>query len=84
MKGVSDMDAPNDKKIKGKKTVDKKPLQVLHISKKDTHHEKEEILDDNQSHSKELRTEIKVIKPQITEAPLNENKENESQSINFE
>ena len=49
MKGVSDKDAQNDKKIKGNQNVVKKPIQVLHISKKDTNNGKEEILDDNQS-----------------------------------
>ena len=64
MKGVSDKDAQNEKKIKGKKTDVKKPLQVLHISKKDTNSEKEEISNDDQSLSKEMKTEIKTIKPQ--------------------
>ena len=36
MKGVSDKHAQNNKKIKGDKNNVKKPLQVLHISKKDT------------------------------------------------
>ena len=36
MKGVSDKDAQNDKKIKGNKKDLKKPIQVLHINKKDT------------------------------------------------
>ena len=35
MKGVSDKDAQKNKQIKGKKIDSKKPLQVLHISKKD-------------------------------------------------
>ena len=49
MKGVNDKDAPNDKKIKGNAKDVKKPLQVLHISKKDTPTEKEDIFDDNQN-----------------------------------
>ena len=43
MKGVSDKDAQNNKKIKGDKNNFKKPLQVLHISKKDTISKKEEV-----------------------------------------
>ena len=41
MKGVSDKDAQNNKKIKGKKTDLKKPLQVLHLSKKENSFEKD-------------------------------------------
>ena len=48
MKGVSDKDAQNDKKIKGNNKVVKKPLQVLHISKKDSCSLKEQNFDDNQ------------------------------------
>ena len=49
MKGVSDKDAQNDKEIKGNKNVVKKPIQVLHISKKESNSVREEVLDDNQS-----------------------------------
>ena len=70
MKGVSDKDAQYNKKImSGKKNV-KKPLQVLHISKKDSQSKKEEVVDDNQSPSKEIKTDIKAVKPQIIEAPI--------------
>ena len=62
MKGVSDKDAQNNKKIKGDKNNVKKPLQVLHISKKDTQSKKEEVVDDNQSPSKEIKTDIKALK----------------------
>ena len=84
MKGVSDMDAQNNKKIKGNKNEAKKPIQVLHISKKDTNSGKEKIFDDNQRLSKEQKTEIKAIKPQIIEASINEEKENYSTNIKFE
>ena len=80
MKGVSDKDAQNDKKIKGNKTVVKKPLQVLHISKKDTYSVKKEDFDENQSLSKEAKT----ITPQIIQAPTNEENESNSKNINFE
>ena len=81
MKGVSDKDAQNDKKIKGNKNIVKKPLQVLHISKKDTNNEKVEVLKDTQSLPKEIKTEIKVEKPQIIEAPINKEKESYSKNI---
>ena len=84
MKGVSDKDAQNNKKIKGDKNNVKKPLQVLHISKKDTISKKEELVDDNQSSSKEIKTDIKAVKPQSIEVPINEEKESNSNNINFE
>ena len=76
MKGVSDKDAQNNKKIKGDNNNVKKPLQVLHISKKDTISKKEDVVDDNQSSSKEIKTDIKAVKPQSIEATKNEEKEN--------
>ncbi len=84
MKGVSDKDAQNNKKIMGDKKNVKKPLQVLHISKKDNNSEKEEVVDNNQSPSKEIKTDIKAIKPKIIESPINEVKESHSNNINFE
>ena len=41
MKGVSDNNAQNNKQIKGNKENLKKPLEVLHISKKETVQQKE-------------------------------------------
>ena len=85
MKGVSDKDAQNNKKKEGNKNETKKPIQVLHISKKDTHFSgQEKFLDNNQNLSKELKTDTKPIKPQIIEAPINEKKENYSTNIKFE
>ena len=84
MKGVSDKDAQNNKKIKGGKVNVKKPLQVLHISKKEHNSRKEEVIDDNQSSLKDIKTDIKASKPQIIEAPLNEEKKSYSNNINFE
>ena len=84
MKGVSDKDAQNNKKIMGDKNNVKKPLQVLHISKKDNNSEKEEVVDNNQSPSKEIKTDIKAVKPKIIESPINEVKESHSNNINFE
>ena len=84
MKGVSDKDAQNNKKIKGDKNNFKKPLQVLHISKKDTISKKEEVVDGHQNSTKEVKTEISAVKPKIIEAPINEVKESYSNNINFE
>ncbi len=84
MKGVSDKDAQNYKKIKGNKNDVKKPPQVLHISKKNTYSKKEEVLNDNQNPSKEIKTELQEIKPQIIDTPLNKDKESYSKNINFE
>ena len=84
MKGVSDKDAQNNKKIKGDKNNFKKPLQVLHISKKDTISKKEEVVDVHQNSTKDVKTEISAVKPKIIEAPINEVKESYSNNINFE
>ena len=84
MKGVSDKDAQNNKKIKGDKNNVKKPLQVLHLSKKDTINKKEEVVDGHQNSTKEVKTEISAVKPKIIEAPINEVKESYSNNINFE
>ena len=84
MKGVSDKDAQNNKKIKGDKNNFKKPLQVLHLSKKDTISKKEEVVDVHQNSTKDIKTEISAVNPKIIEAPINEVKESYSNNINFE
>ncbi len=84
MKGVSDKDAQNNKKIKGDKNNFKKPLQVLHISKKDTINKKKEVVDGHQNSTKEVKTDISAVRPKIIEAPNNEVKESYSNNINFE
>ena len=66
MKGVSDNNAQN-KKIKGNKNEIKKPIQVLHISKKDTVKEPHEIANDRQSNTDEVMDEINSKKLQLTE-----------------
>ena len=81
MKGVSDKDAQYNKKIMGDKKNVKKPLQVLHISKKNTNSEHEGVVDDNQSTSKEIKSDIKSVKPQIIEAPIKEEKESNTNNI---
>jgi small subunit ribosomal protein S1 len=84
MKGVSDKDAQNNKKIKGDKNNVKKPLQVLHISKKETISKKEEVVNGHQNSTKEVKTDISAVKPKIIEAPNSEVKESYSDNINFE
>ena len=84
MKGVSDKNAQNNKKIKGDKNNFKKPLQVLHISKKDTISKKEEVVNGHQNSTKEVKTDISAVKPKIIEAPIDEVKESYSNNINFE
>jgi small subunit ribosomal protein S1 len=84
MKGVSDKDAQNNKKIKGDKNNVKKPLQVLHISKKETISKKEEVVNGHQNSTKEVKTDTSAVKPKIIEAPISEVKESYSDNINFE
>ena len=84
MKGVSDKNAQNNKKIKGDKNNFKKPLQVLHLSKKDTISKKEEVVDFHQNSTKDVKTELSAVNPKIIEAPINEVKESYSNNINFE
>ena len=84
MKGVSDKNAQNNKKIKGDKNNFKKPLQVLHLNKKDTISKKEEVVDVHQNSTKDVKTEISDVNPKIIEAPINEVKESYSNNINFE
>ena len=84
MKGVSDKNAQNNKKIKGDKNNVKKPLQVLHISKKDTISKKEEEVDSHQNSTKEVKTDISAVKHKIIEAHINEVKDSYSNNINFE
>ena len=84
MKGVSDKDAQNNKKIKGDKHNLKKPLQVLHISKKDSISKKEEVVDGHQNSTKEVKTDISAVKPKIIETTIDEVKGSYSHNINFE
>ena len=84
MKGVSDKDAQQDKKSKGKKIDFKKPLQVLQINKKDDELKEEKFSDDNQIQSNEVKEEIKAQKPQNIESPKNEGQETFTAKIEFE
>ena len=84
MKGVSDKDAQINKKIKGDKHNLKKPLQVLHISKKDSISKKEEVVDGHQNSTKEVKADISAVKPKIIETTIDEVKGSYSHNINFE
>ena len=84
MKGVSDKNAQNNKKIKGDKNNFKKPLQVLHLSKKDTISKKEEVVDGHQNSTKEVKADISAVKPKIIETTIDEVKGSYSHNINFE
>ena len=81
MKGVSHNTAKNDKKIKGSKKDVKKPLQVLHISKKDTQQNEEEIFDDSLNTPKEVKKEIQAINTQNITENVAGGKDNNSDEI---
>ena len=84
MKGASDKDALKDKKVKGNSKDIKKPLQVLHISKRDNNTKEEENSDYKQNLQKEVKSKIKSIKPQIIEESINEERLDISKTINPE
>ena len=84
MKGVSDKDAQNEKEIKGNKNVFKKPIQVLHISKKEPNGSEGEVLDDNKILSKNENVEINSIKSQSVEHHIKQEKEILSTNNKFE
>ena len=67
MKGVSDNNAQNNKQIKGNKQNIKKPLQVIHLSKKETVQEKEELENEKNNSPKTYKTELTATKPQLIE-----------------
>jgi len=89
MKGVSDKGAQKDKETKGNKKNFKKPLQVLHINKKDSISQTKEIIDADQGFEKETNLEDKVIKQESDKSSpdlLNENweKNNNAQNLNLQ
>jgi len=63
--GVSDKSAQNDNQQKGNKKDLKKPLQVLHISKKDTQKKSQEIQNENTNSHEEIKNETVATKPEI-------------------
>ena len=81
MKGVSNNNAQNNKLTKGNKKDFKKPLQVLHISKKDTLKENLEMDNENQTSLKGEKTEINVKKPQLIQEKTKEEIETDNESF---
>ena len=63
--GVSDKSAQNNNQPKGNKKDLKKPLQVLHISKKDTQKKSQEIQNEKTNSQEEIENKNVAIKPQI-------------------
>ncbi len=63
--GVSDKSPQNTNQPKGNKKDLKKPLQVLHISKKDTQKKSQEIENEKTNSQEEIKKETISIKPQI-------------------
>ena len=82
MKGVSDNNAQNNKQIKGNKKDLKKPLQVLHISKKETSNQKETINNETQNFSPEIETNSKATELQSIDEKVKINNELETDSSN--
>ena len=65
MKGVSDNNAQNNKQIKGNKENLKKPLQVIHLSKKDTKQEKDELENENENSPETFNSKLTATKPEL-------------------
>jgi len=63
--GVSNKNAQNNTQPKGNKKDFKKPIQVLHISKKDSQKKSPEIHNEQTNSQEEIKKENTVIKPQI-------------------
>ena len=63
--GVSDKSPQNNNKPMGNKKDLKKPIQVLHISKKDTQKKSQEIQNAKTNPLEEIKNETIAIKPQI-------------------
>jgi len=76
--GVSDKNPPNNIQPGGNKKDLKKPLQVLHISKKDTQKKSQEIENERTNSQEEIKNKNSTIKPQISK---NESKK-EIETIN--
>ncbi len=79
--GVSDKNAQNNIQSKGNKKDLKKPLQVLHISKKDTEKKSQETKNEKTNSQEETRNENIVIKPQITKNESEKKIENSNENI---
>ena len=78
MKGVSDSNAQNNKQIKGNKKDFKKPLQVLHISKKETLNDRDVTNNENENFTIGIETELNTTKPRIIDEKTKLKTEKES------
>ena len=63
--GVSNKNAQDNNQPKGNKKDFKKPLQVLHISKKDIQKKSQEIHNEQPNSQEEIKKENSAIRPQI-------------------
>ena len=82
MKGVSDNNAQNNQQIKGNKENLKKPLQVIHISKKDTLQKKDELKNENDNAPETFKSELTAKKPQLIQDKIKVEIDNKNESIN--
>ena len=79
--GVSDKSAHNNIQQKGNKKDLKKPLQVLHISKKDTQKKSPEIINEETNSQKGIKKETIVIKPQLIKDELVKEVESKNEDL---
>ena len=82
MKGVSDNNAQNNKQIKGNKENLKKPLQVMHISKKDTFQENDELKNENDNGPETYKSDLTAKKPQLIQDKRKVEINNKNEIIN--
>jgi len=80
--GVSDKNAQNNIQQKGNKKDLKKPLQVLHISKKDTQKKSQDIQNENSNLQEEIRNENIAIKPKVVKDISVKENEDINENIN--
>ncbi len=79
--GVSNKNAQNNIQPKGNKKDFKKPLQVLHISKKDIQKKSQEIQNEQPNSQEDIKNENIAIKPQITKNESVKEIENNDENI---
>ncbi|MBO6960954.1 MAG: S1 RNA-binding domain-containing protein [Prochlorococcus marinus CUG1438] len=79
--GVSDKNAQNNIQSKGNKKDLKKPLQVLHISKKDTQKKSQEIQSEKSISQEDIKSDNIAIKTQIIYDESIEENDNSDENI---
>ncbi len=83
--GVSNKNAQDNFQTEGNKKDFKKPLQVLHISKKDNQKKSQEIQNEQPNPQEEIKKENIAIKPQITkDQSVKEIKDNNENTNTFD